>query len=381
MSILVESKVNVTEHPIIMNSTAMDGTTTPYDYLVDQNKLFTFAGAVTVTTVLGILSLFGMFANLITFIVILRMKKTIFSIILASLCLSDFLSALDSPFVIYRSTFGYRYYEASEAVCKIAQAVDFWTTILTIQHILIFAILRLISVSNPHKFRKVNTKHATFIVAFIWIETLLVGFVCFVLWPGVHMPPAHAFGGRSCRMQRKWVPMAMIYSIYIFPILLYLPMLLVVVVCVILCIVILRKRFKSSGENFSITHRRSANTEKKENYALLQLTLIVASFLFGYIPDISYRATAIISKSRKAPLTPRVEWLYSVIAHCLLRISECLNPIFYNLGSSSKMRRATFAFLRKCAHLTPTVGSRSSKSISSSRSGNPSTPQLATTRI
>lgn len=38
----------------------------------------------------------------------------------------------------------------------------------------------------------------------IWVETLLVGFVCFVLWPGVAIPPAHSLGGRSCRMKKKW---------------------------------------------------------------------------------------------------------------------------------------------------------------------------------
>lgn len=34
-------------------------------------------------------------------------------------------------------------------------------------------------------------------------------------------------------------------------------------------------------------HATSSTTERKEKQALVQLTLIIASFLLGYIPDLS----------------------------------------------------------------------------------------------
>lgn len=62
------------------------------------------------------------------------------------------------------------------------------------------------------------------------------------------------------------------------------------------------------------------------------------------------------------------DYWFGLSQYFFLRFSECLNPIFYNIGSS-KMRRFTLSFLKKkCACIAP-MKAASAVSTSSS-SGN-----------
>ena len=46
------------------------------------------------------------------------------------------------------------------------------------------------------------------------------------------------------------------------------------------------------------------------------------------------------------------EYWFSMTAYLCLRISECMNPVFYNFGSST-MRKCTVKLLQKIAHISP----------------------------
>lgn len=85
-------------------------------------------------------------------------------------------------------------------------------------------------------------------------------------------------------------------------------------------------------------HRRNMS-------ACLQLRLICTCFIIGYVPLSAYPiwATAIPHKKCTGSIFVIDYWI-GVVAYIILRISECLNPMMYNLGCR-EMRRATTRFL------------------------------------
>ena len=93
------------------------------------------------------------------------------------------------------------------------------------------------------------------------------------------------------------------------------------------------------------TKTKNANVSKKnqdEKNIFTQLSLIVVVFMFGYLPFSIYTiwTTAITSKP-----DPSFDYWFGVLSYLCLRISECLNPVMYNLGSQN-IRRETKRLLK-----------------------------------
>ena len=89
--------------------------------------------------------------------------------------------------------------------------------------------------------------------------------------------------------------------------------------------------------------------QRRNQSACLQLRLICACHILGYVPLSAYPiwTTAAIQK----PCTDAVfviDYWIGVVAYLILRLSECLNPVMYNLGCRD-MRRATLRFLSSIA--------------------------------
>ncbi|XP_039252739.2 uncharacterized protein LOC120329995 isoform X2 [Styela clava] len=276
----------------------------------DRN-LFTYSEGIILAVFVGLFSAFGIFANAVTFFVIAgsdKLKKSPFNIMLMSLCVSDFLSACYSPFVLYRRTFGYSKFSLPVFFCKI-------------------------------------------VALGIWVETFLANFVFYFWFPTV-LPSNLVTFRKACTSQLAKLIVLRRYMLFAFPIFLYFPICAVALLSFYLVILVAIRR-KSIKDN------RSNTDVKKENFALLQLSLILASFLLGYLPDIVYRIMAISwPRLYGKGYHGRVPWQHSMAAHMLLRISECLNPIFYNLASSA-MRAETRTVLKRLFRKEETTIQRS----------------------
>uniref|UniRef100_F6WSI3 G-protein coupled receptors family 1 profile domain-containing protein n=3 Tax=Ciona intestinalis TaxID=7719 RepID=F6WSI3_CIOIN len=86
--------------------------------------------------------------------------------------------------------------------------------------------------------------------------------------------------------------------------------------------------------------------QKKDRQAILQLFLIVGSFLFGYIPLTAFHFYTGFTINISNNVINAFDWRFAMVQYLMLRFSECMNPVFYNLASG-KMRGETKKFLAK----------------------------------
>ena len=101
------------------------------------------------------------------------------------------------------------------------------------------------------------------------------------------------------------------------------------------------------GSSASIALERQA---RQERATFIQLTLVNVSFLIGYIPITVYLLwTSNVATGSRDPFT---DYWFGVVSYLCLRVSECMNPVIYNLASSNiggatrKMLREIFACKR-----------------------------------
>nr|XP_026696399.1 growth hormone secretagogue receptor type 1-like [Ciona intestinalis] len=298
-------------------------------------------------TILFTLCVVGITGNVITIAVIGSRKSlsTIFNIFILSLCVSDLYSALISPLQLYRRTWGFDRWIISDFLCKFYWGSDLWTSFVTATHIASFALLRLASIGWPHRFAKVRMLSIKIFIIAVWSITFAVGFVPFSVF--MESAPRNRSSNHvssrwpSCTCAMRWVGHCKWYSHIAYPIFFYLPLVTVVITSVVIAIFLWRRRFNTFSAN-----RQTDVEAKKEKQAIIQLFLIVGSFLVGYIPFTAY-AFYTQYPGKKGDNLLRIDWLFGIIQYICMRTSECLNPIFYNIGSS-KMRVETKRFLEKC---------------------------------
>nr|XP_039267479.1 alpha-2B adrenergic receptor-like isoform X2 [Styela clava] len=274
-----------------------------------ERGIFSLSEAIAFSVAVGLMFIFSTIANIVTITVIAKTPKLIsspFNIMIISLCVSDLISTIYSPFILFWKTFGLFEYPLPVFFCKSTFAVDYWTNSVTIQHILCFLAIRLIAMKYPHRLKRFTIQRAKMLVCFIWLETAL-GNLIFAMWlPHVYPSSDLSPTGKSCAVHHARWKYARLFFYIGHPIFLFIPTILIVILTFFL-IGVLTKRMESIRERYKI-------------------------FLLIY---------NVLRKRVDA----RSSWLFSMLAHILLRISECLNPVFYNLGSS-QMREATFKFLR-----------------------------------
>nr|XP_039252977.1 platelet-activating factor receptor-like isoform X2 [Styela clava] len=270
--------------------------------------LFFYSETLVLTVAIAVFFVFGICTNALTFIVIVsskKLSKSPFNIMIMSLCVSDFLSACDSPFVLYRRSYGYFEYRLPVFFCKNTVALDFWTNNVTIQHILVFTILRIAAIKFPHRMKQFTAAKARILTATIWIETFLVNYVFYFSMLTVY-PPGIAKAIRACSTDTKKVFFVKMYLYIAYPIFLYIPLCSLILLSVYLVFLIYQRR----------------NMRK------------------------AYRFVIITQLWKKVAYHGRGPWQHSMITHICLRVSECLNPIIYNVASST-LRDHSKQFLRR----------------------------------
>ncbi|XP_039251280.2 growth hormone secretagogue receptor type 1-like isoform X1 [Styela clava] len=302
--------------------------------------IFSWSDAVICSVFVGIMTVFGLVANLTTIVVIVKtpkLKSLPFNALIASLCVSDIIASCNSPLMLYWKTFGYYRYQLPEFFCKVTLPINSWTNTSTIQHILAFMLIRLGAISYPHRLKDFTLRRAKILITVIWIVTF-IGNSCFPMWfLGVHDTEAGSFTRSACVTDKSvWFIVRKVSYVRQI-IFLYIPMVLIVTSTLLLIRLLIIRRNKKQQE------KNDNSDVSKENAALIQLSLIVTSFLIGYLPDFGFRISVMI-KSLGIKFGGRSAWLLSMLSHLVQRSTECLNPIFYNLGSS-QLREATKQFL------------------------------------
>jgi len=86
---------------------------------------------------------------------------------------------------------------------------------------------------------------------------------------------------------------------------------------------------------------------QNERNIFTQLSLIVIAFMIGYIPVTVYLVwtTATTHQKNDATYYGSIDYWFGVVSYLCLRLSECMNPVMYNLGSSN-IRQATKKLLK-----------------------------------
>nr|CAB3248990.1 growth hormone secretagogue receptor type 1-like [Phallusia mammillata] len=344
---------------------------------------FSDVSMIVTSSILLPLCAFGIVANLITMSVIAKSEKlkTTFNYMIMSLCVSDLMSAMISPLFLYRRTWGFDEWNASGFMCKLIWAVDIWTSYVTSTHILLFAVIRFISVKWPAVYYKIKSIHVKATIATIWFATFFIGFVPFIIWfeSKTRDRQSDAVDAKwpACTLSIEWVSAFRLYSVVAYSIMYYFPMLMLLVLSIAITYVLFDKRKRresiigraGSSPQRQPRARLEARRRTKENQIMLQLGLIVGSFFAGYLPQTAYHfyTTGATPQTYQAK---KLDWTIGIGTYICLRVSECLNPIFYNLASR-KMRHETVSVLCKCCARPFTSKSRVSTSQATPKSSLP----------
>ncbi|CAK8683580.1 unnamed protein product [Clavelina lepadiformis] len=253
--------------------------------------------AITASIIFPLL-VFGVVGNIVTIIVIYRSPKlkSTFNYVIFSICFSDLISALLSPLFLYRRTWGFLYWNLSDALCKIFWGGDNFTSVATSLHILLFAFFRLTSIMYPHWFNRITIKHVKLALIVVWVVSFGAGFIPFSFIFGARLINRHASNPErtwaSCIAYTERLGMLKMYSKVGYSIFFYLPMLLITVLSTrIVYIIYLRKiqRHEAMKKKHQKENSQEQKQQKKEKKAVLQLLLIVGSFALGYIPHTDWR--------------------------------------------------------------------------------------------
>ncbi|XP_077972736.1 galanin receptor 2b-like [Styela clava] len=317
-----------------------------------STEIFTPTQRIIFFSVFIILGLFGVFANGVIIFVITKnekLKKSPFNILLVSLCISDFLSASNSSIQSYRLLWSLRAYTGPEFFCKLSHSVRVWTEYATVQHILIFSIVRLYAMKCPMRIKRVFTPSlATITAAVIWLEVFLTAAIFRYIFPTVYpVQPDSEYSG-CIAVPPEWKEALKLHKFTV-PFMFFLPMFGIIGCAVYLAVTIYRMR------HCDISRTPSPNRLRNENKAILQVSLIVLSFLLGYLGNAVNRVLVSLP-IYTFPLVSR-SW-FTFICNLLLRLSECLNPVFYSLGSDTLMKATKQIFSKK---KLASVGGRNKK--------------------
>nr|XP_026690745.1 blue-sensitive opsin-like [Ciona intestinalis] len=319
-------------------NTTMVATRQPYV------RPFGTAGIITSAVILFTCLVIGVIGNVLTIVVILTNQKlrNLFMYFIVSLCVSDLTSALISWLFLYRRTWGFDVWDPIPGIfCKFYWAADVMTNYVTASHIFSFALIRYISIQFPIRFSKIKLIHGKIWIALIWFVCFCVGFIPWFIFFGARIRDRYSDSPDArwpaCTINMEWYDQYTLATKVCYSIFLYAPSVGVVFLSILIGITVKSRPSMSSQED--------GKRKQKEKQAVLQLVLIVVSFLIGYVPFTAYEFWS----TQPRPNTmyyKSFDYWFGMSEYFCIRISECLNPIFYNLGSA-KMRKCTAGLLRK----------------------------------
>ncbi|XP_039268525.1 growth hormone secretagogue receptor type 1-like isoform X2 [Styela clava] len=274
--------------------------------------------------------------------------RTNFNRFLMSLCASDLVSAcICSPLWLYRRTWGFSEWNLGPAMCKFYWVSDFATDFTTSLHILSFCLLRFFAISFPFTAPTTRFKSNKFrlYIASLWFLSLLLAA------PHAYFMDVRQNEGTgsdkwpSCSIDKDKKHQYHIYSVVVYSLFFYVPAVLIIILSFITTRNLL-KMTQSAALSRVNDAARASRIRRRNKAACLQLRLICASFTFGYVLVAAYLIWT--SANEPDPTDCRlmtVDYWFGVTSYLLLRISECVNPVMYNLGCS-EMRASTFDFVK-----------------------------------
>lgn len=289
-------------------------------------------GSIAIWSAFGLLSLIGLVANGFMIAVLLRMKKTVFTVIVTGLCISDLISSANSPFYVY-STLCWNDYRLPWFFCHLTLPTDIASSMVTVHHVLLLSLVRLRGVSRSPGRRKgfsvIWCRHIGFISWFL-------SFTIFVLPYSLQMEVTLNEIPQTCTFGATQSTVLMTLSALSLTIGIYTPMLLIVGFCIAIWVLIVRHRS-------SVMIRTSSTVSRaREQQAILQLKTIVITFLVGYTTDYGLKMFMFINNG-----SPSVLFMVLVyLPHGVLRLTECLNPFLYYY-TSTDIRDESWKLLKR----------------------------------
>lgn len=264
----------------------------------------------------GTLIAVGLIANSLMILTLRRMDKSVFHVVVMGLCFSDIISACNSSLVVLSGidmAFG-----MPSVGCFVPTVVNIATSIVTVYLVLLLSVVRFRSVVYALESRgEMTAKKSTLIVHSIWIMSMVISLPFVFIFEIAEMK-----GSFRCNIKTH-IPYALKYMCaFSVTVGIFVPMLLVVGFCVaIMAFLICRKQVPAARS-------KTSSSKSKQKQALKQLGTIVGSFFIAYATDYG-TTTYMISRG----LNGKTTLVLGMIAHGILRLSECLNPLLYYWGS------------------------------------------------
>jgi len=292
-----------------------------------------------VSALLGLFLVLSVLGNIISIMAIMfgdgmQSKANCF---IFSLALSDLCSGLVSPIGIYTRTWGFNPFLWPRPFCNSYWAIEETTSFVTSLHIASFAVFRYISVCQPHRLSEVERRSVIMYLISLWMVSLLCGLYISSTYLGIREDvKGECWPQCSLLRENENAENLKVYQQIAYPVFYYIPFLVLVISSILIC------------RKLRATSSKSRNWRRNRN-AVVQLALVVVSFLIGYLPHVAYYQTTKheVNKGEELPeakweTARRQKFDYWINLSCYfcLRLSECMNPFLYNVAST-KMRKAS----------------------------------------
>lgn len=273
--------------------------------------------------ILGTIWTFGLVTNTAAAVTLCRMKPKPLNFFIISLCCSDILSAIVTPFLMKAVVSSDVDFPFGRIVCKIVRPLKTVASAVTIQLVLVLCIWRLFAILRPHKAARFMTlKKAKVVSICSWLISTIV------LVPGgvsyLDIVTSSRTGLKICYYIKERRQFARVFTLTV-EILIsnFIPISCIIVLCIVIAIALLiqhkRRQTVSGGENL----------RAEEKIALLQVSLIIVSFLVGYIPKFTYYLWVEVVR-----VDLRTHKISYVVTNGIRNLTESLNPILFVVGSS-----------------------------------------------
>lgn len=281
--------------------------------------------------VFSFLAILGILGSATMIAIMLYMERTAFHVILIGMCVSDILSACNSPLYVLVQMHSANF-TLPAFLCPLTITLDHSTTFGTLSHVLLLSYMRFQTIVVDHVIVHRDSEDVAnqyvVIVALSWLLSALISIpLPFAITSAVTPEGVVCGGKRDAHIATRFMAAVSITVGIIVPI----------VMIVVLCsrMILLLKNIKSPSSN-------RASAKRKQRNAVNQLLAIVVTVLFGYCCDYGNKFYFMFRWKETAD---REKILAALAAHCVLRITGCVNPLIYYLGSNELQEAAASWFI------------------------------------
>jgi len=280
-----------------------------------------------------------------------KLRNQPFMRIIISLCCSDLISSSISWIHLYRRTWGFDDFDPiPNFFCKVYWGGDLMTSFATALHILLFATARYISLRSINVMGVVRNKHITISIIIIWVSTFSIGAVPWYLMSGASVRDRTSGKPNarwpSCTINEESLEIYNVLQRITYPTFILAPAIGIIITSILIPLTVRLRTINLKNEE------ANARRRKKERQAVAQLILITSTFLLGYIPFIAYEYWG-VQTYPETYYYHTLDYWFGFSAYMMLRLSECINPFVYILGSKQIYKR-TNDFVKRtlfCCHL------------------------------